>query len=119
MERLTRARLSNLDKVLYPELGITKAQIIEYYVKVAPRMLPFLRAVREAPVSTPQEWGELATLRPFDHNIFNVPDRIKNPWERLIEEPQQLPGLRSLCIDQYTGLGQPSNRLDLRHYYEA
>jgi bifunctional non-homologous end joining protein LigD len=42
MERLTRARLTNLDKVLYPELGITKAQVVEYYVRVAPRMLPFL-----------------------------------------------------------------------------
>jgi len=52
-----------------------------------------LRAVREATVSTPLEWGELATLRPFDHNIFNVPDRLKNPWGGMLEEPQQLPRL--------------------------
>jgi bifunctional non-homologous end joining protein LigD len=42
MEKLTRVRFSNLDKVLYPELGLTKADIIQYYIRVAPRMLPFL-----------------------------------------------------------------------------
>src|SRR5216683_7146944 len=28
-------KLSNLDKVLYPAVGFTKAQVIDYYVKVA------------------------------------------------------------------------------------
>jgi bifunctional non-homologous end joining protein LigD len=32
--------LSNLDKVLFPESGFTKGQLIDYYVKVAPAMLP-------------------------------------------------------------------------------
>ncbi|MFV0526372.1 MAG: non-homologous end-joining DNA ligase [Acidimicrobiales bacterium] len=31
--------LSNLDKVLYPEVGFTKAQVIDYYTRVAPVML--------------------------------------------------------------------------------
>ena len=35
-------RLSNLDKVLYPESGFTKGEIIEYYHHVAPAMLPHL-----------------------------------------------------------------------------
>jgi bifunctional non-homologous end joining protein LigD len=43
MERLTKVKLSNLDKVLYPELMLTKKEIIEYYIRVAPMMLPFLR----------------------------------------------------------------------------
>lgn len=33
-------RLSNPDKVLYPEQGITKGQLADYYVAVAERMLP-------------------------------------------------------------------------------
>ena len=33
-------RLSNPDKVLYPEQGITKLELAEYYVAVADRMLP-------------------------------------------------------------------------------
>lgn len=32
--------LSNLDKVLYPEAGFTKAQVIDYYARVAAVMLP-------------------------------------------------------------------------------
>ena len=36
-------RLSNLDKVLYPEPGFTKAQVIDYYTRVAPVLLPHLR----------------------------------------------------------------------------
>jgi bifunctional non-homologous end joining protein LigD len=33
-------RLSNPDKILYPEQGITKGQLADYYVAVAERMLP-------------------------------------------------------------------------------
>src|SRR5215471_898991 len=32
--------LSNLDKVLYPASGFTKAQVIDYYVRIAPYLLP-------------------------------------------------------------------------------
>ena len=32
--------LSNLDKVLYPEAGFTKAQVIDYYQRIAPVLLP-------------------------------------------------------------------------------
>lgn len=34
--------VSNLDKVLYPEVGFTKAEVIDYYVRVAPAMLAHL-----------------------------------------------------------------------------
>ncbi|MBT5755283.1 MAG: ATP-dependent DNA ligase, partial [Acidimicrobiaceae bacterium] len=32
-------KLTNLDKVLYPETGFTKASVIDYYVRIAPVML--------------------------------------------------------------------------------
>ena len=35
-------KVSNLDKVLYPETGFTKAEVIDYYVRVAPVMLPHI-----------------------------------------------------------------------------
>ncbi len=35
--------VSNLDKVLYPKTGFTKGDVIEYYVKIAPFLLPHLR----------------------------------------------------------------------------
>jgi bifunctional non-homologous end joining protein LigD len=34
--------LSNLDKVLYPGAGFTKAQVIDYYLNVAPVLLPHI-----------------------------------------------------------------------------
>ena len=39
-------KLSNLDKVLYPEAGFTKGQVIDYYVRIAPVLLPHLRGGR-------------------------------------------------------------------------
>ena len=41
-KRLTKVEFTNLDKILYPELKISKAKIIEYYIRVAPRMLGLL-----------------------------------------------------------------------------
>jgi bifunctional non-homologous end joining protein LigD len=35
--------LSNLDKVFYPATGFTKGQVIEYYTRIAPVLLPHLR----------------------------------------------------------------------------
>lgn len=42
MERLTKARFTNLDKVIYPDLRISKSKVIEYYIKIAPKILNFL-----------------------------------------------------------------------------
>ena len=35
--------LSNLDKVMYPAVGFTKGQLIDYYTRIAPAVLPHLR----------------------------------------------------------------------------
>jgi bifunctional non-homologous end joining protein LigD len=39
-----RLVVSNLDKVLYPETGFTKGEVIDYYARVADALLPHLRA---------------------------------------------------------------------------
>jgi bifunctional non-homologous end joining protein LigD len=38
-----RLSLSNLDKVMYPAVGFTKGQVIDFYIRVAPVLLPHLR----------------------------------------------------------------------------
>jgi bifunctional non-homologous end joining protein LigD len=48
--------LSNLDKVLYPESGFTKAQVIDYYVRIAPVLLPHIR-------------GRLLTLKRYPNGV--------------------------------------------------
>jgi bifunctional non-homologous end joining protein LigD len=35
--------LTNLDKVLFPSVGFTKAEVIDYYLRIAPVMLPYVR----------------------------------------------------------------------------
>ncbi len=47
-----RLSLSNLDKVLYPETGFTKGEVIDYYSRIAPTMLPH---IAERPV-TRKRW---------------------------------------------------------------
>jgi bifunctional non-homologous end joining protein LigD len=36
-------KLSNLDKVLYPKAGFTKADVIDFYTRIAPVLLPHLK----------------------------------------------------------------------------
>ncbi len=54
-------KVTNLPKVLYPLVGFTKAQVIEYYVKIAPAMLPHIgdRGV------TFKRWPDGVTAEPF------------------------------------------------------
>ena len=39
----TKVAVSNLEKVLYPEAGFTKAAVIDYYIRIAPVLLPHLK----------------------------------------------------------------------------
>ena len=56
-----RLRLSNLDKVLYPETGTTKAEVIDYYARIAPLILPQLA---ERPLSR-FRWPDGVGKAPF------------------------------------------------------
>jgi bifunctional non-homologous end joining protein LigD len=42
-ERPSRVKLSNLDKIFWPDEGITKGDLIDYYRAVAPVIVPHLR----------------------------------------------------------------------------
>jgi bifunctional non-homologous end joining protein LigD len=42
LEKLTKVKFTNLDKILYSDYGIKKSQMIKYYIKIAPKMLDFL-----------------------------------------------------------------------------
>lgn len=43
IERLTKVKLKNLDKCFYPDVDVTKAQVIEYYITMAPKILPVIK----------------------------------------------------------------------------
>ncbi|MFY9749822.1 MAG: non-homologous end-joining DNA ligase [Methanoregula sp.] len=43
IDALTRVHLTRLDKVLYPAARVTKGDVLTYYIRVAPLLLPFLQ----------------------------------------------------------------------------
>ncbi|WP_077489470.1 ATP-dependent DNA ligase [Sinomonas mesophila] len=76
-----RISLSNLDKVLYPEAGTTKADVIEYYKSVADVMIPVVRdrpATRKRwvnGVGTAEEPGEVFFQKNLDKR--STPDWVE------------------------------------------
>jgi bifunctional non-homologous end joining protein LigD len=54
-----RLGLTNLEKVIWPQAGVTKGKLIEYYVRVAPALLPHLA-------------GRPLTLRRFPDGVDGV-----------------------------------------------
>ena len=52
-------KLTNLDKVLYPEAGFSKGEVVDYYAKVAPAMVPHLA-------------GRAVTLRRFPEGVDDL-----------------------------------------------
>ena len=49
--------VSNLDKVLFPDVSFTKAQVIDYYVRIAPVLLPHLSGHRVNVTGRPDRCG--------------------------------------------------------------
>jgi bifunctional non-homologous end joining protein LigD len=42
LKTLTKVKLKNLDKCFYPEADVTKGMVVEYYIKMAPKILPVI-----------------------------------------------------------------------------
>jgi bifunctional non-homologous end joining protein LigD len=42
LKQLTKVNLKNLDKIFYPKNKVTKSQVLEHYIKMAPKMLPVI-----------------------------------------------------------------------------
>lgn len=76
----TSMRLTNPDKVLYPKDGITKRDLIDYYMQVHEKIVPYLEG------------------RPL--TIYRCPNGIAKPgfWEKHL--PEDLPpGLHPISLD--------------------
>src|ERR1700734_496099 len=39
----TKVDVTNLDKIFYPKTGFTKGDVIDYYVRISPYLLPHLK----------------------------------------------------------------------------
>ncbi|HLG98601.1 MAG TPA: non-homologous end-joining DNA ligase [Bryobacteraceae bacterium] len=100
--------LSNLDKVLYPASGFTKAQVIDYYIRIAPWLLPHFA---KRPV----------TMKRFPDGApgkaFYEKDAPKHTpaWIQTTEVPRQAGGkpIRYICIDDLATLVWCANMASL------
>ncbi|MFO7280152.1 MAG: non-homologous end-joining DNA ligase [Thermoanaerobacterales bacterium] len=96
-------RLSNLDKVLYPATGTTKAEVIEYYARIAPVMVPHLA-------------DRGVTLRRFPDGVEGesfyekrCPDH-RPEWVRTVVGPGDRQGdIRYCCLDSAPALVWAAN----------
>jgi bifunctional non-homologous end joining protein LigD len=61
-----RLRLSSLDKVMYPRTGTTKAQVLDYYARIGPTILPHLRDRAVTRIRFPHGVGDMQF---FEKNI--------------------------------------------------
>lgn len=61
-----RLRVSNLDKVLYPQTETTKGEVLNYYARVAPALLPVLADRPVTRVRWPHGTGDMSF---FEKNI--------------------------------------------------
>src|SRR3982751_2350566 len=75
-----RLALSNLEKVLYPATGTTKAEVLHYYTQGAPGLLPL---VAERPV-TRKRWPDGVQGQPFFEK--NAPAGTPE-WVRTVRLP--------------------------------
>ncbi len=91
--------LTNLDKVLYPETGTTKAEVVAYYARIAPVLLPHLA-------------GRAITLRRFPDGVGGPSFFQKNcpshrpAWIPVADAPG---GVRSCVIDEPAALVWAAN----------
>jgi hypothetical protein len=100
--------LSNLDKVLYPSSGFTKAQVIDYYIRIAPWLLPHFS---RRPV----------TMKRFPDGVqgkaFYEKDAPKYTpsWIQTTKVPRQSGGerIRYICIDDLATLVWCANMASL------
>lgn len=73
-------KLSNLDKVLYPRTGTTKAEVLDYYARVAPVLLPHLAGRCVTRIRWPHGVG--------DESFFEKNAPAGTPrWVRMVEVP--------------------------------
>jgi bifunctional non-homologous end joining protein LigD len=80
-----RIKLTNLEKVLFPEDGYTKADLVRYYTEVSPYLVPWLR---DRPL----------TLKPFPDGIHGTHFYQKNK-----------PGFTPEWIKSWTDPREPEN----------
>lgn len=102
-----QVNFSNLTKVLYPEAGFTKGQVIEYYTKIAPIILPHLR---DRPLTLKRYPNGVA--EPFFYEKRCPP--FKPSWFKTVRIPSETKGYIDFCtVDSVEALQWVANLASL------
>jgi len=72
--------LVNLDKVMYPRTGTTKAEVLQYYAQIAPKLLPLLADRAVTRIRWPHGTGDTSFFEK------NVPGGTPS-WVRVVKVP--------------------------------
>src|SRR5918994_2640380 len=87
-----RVEVSSLEKVLYPDDGITKADLIDYYRQMAKHMLPYLV---DRPIALERYPNGLAGERVFQKNV----PRYFPEWISRVRIAKQHGSLQHVLVD--------------------
>ncbi|HTE48431.1 MAG TPA: hypothetical protein VK675_00805, partial [Candidatus Paceibacterota bacterium] len=69
------SRFTNLDKIYFPKLRLTKGDVIEYYRKIAPYILPYLK---DRPENLNRQPGGISKANFYQKNLTgNLPSFTK------------------------------------------
>ncbi|WP_445009103.1 ATP-dependent DNA ligase [Rhodococcus marinonascens] len=96
-----RLSVTNLGKVLYPESGTTKGEVIDYYTRIAPAMLPHV-ADRAA---TRKRWPNGVNSEPFfEKNLASsAPEWLERRAVEHADRSVQYPLLNSVAALAWAG----------------
>jgi bifunctional non-homologous end joining protein LigD len=87
-----RVEVSSPDKVLYPDDGITKADLVDYYKQMATHILPYLV---DRPIAMERYPDGLAGERIFQKNV----PRYFPEWVSRVRIPKQGGSLQHVLVD--------------------
>ena len=95
--------LSNTGKVLFPDDGITKGELVEYYAQVADAMLPYLK---DRPIAMGRYPDGITKQRIFQKN----PGKYFPDWITSVEVKKEGGTLRHVVCDQAATLVYLANQ---------
>ena len=97
-----RLSLSNLSKVMYPATGFTKGELIDYYTRVAPALLPHLR---DRPLTLKRYPNGVESPHFYEKNRpSHAPDWVRS---------EEVAGIRYVVCDDLPTLVWLANLADL------
>ncbi len=111
-------RLTNPDRVLYPDIGLTKAALADYYEQVAEWMLPHLRGRPLTLLRCPEGYQKCFYQKHVNEKVppaigrIEIEEADKRDTYMLAESPEALRGLVQMGVLEVHTWGATKDRLE-------